>query len=205
MDKAHNMYYVFSPVLRTRNNEIVQAKLVGSSPRIVPHWWEATPLTATLPLLTFTVKREWSLPDNLFTGTIFDLYSIGLIEVLVHAGIDFETFPAVVTDKSGEDLNVRYEIFHLLEKRPCLDSEKSKTDDDALEIRKLVLSEEFMSLRKPMVRVEEVSEIVLVHKDLKNLIEKKGITGCNFTPVSKYQSGLRFYFRNQKGKPTESS
>ncbi|MCQ3938095.1 MAG: hypothetical protein DPW18_13755 [Chloroflexi bacterium] len=196
------MYYVLKPILATWKSESIHAKIKDAPPRCKPHWWDAAPLAIPLPLLTFKVNSEWRLPDNLFTGTIFDLYSIKFIEVLRNAGVHFETFPAIVTDQFGNDTKVKYRIFHLLEKYPCLDQSRSEIDNEALEIRKLVLDKKFMALRKLMFRLEELSQFVLVHQDLKDVLEKTGITGCSYTPLDKYRAGPYFHFdHNQKDKP----
>lgn len=192
------MYYVFSSTLHALNNLIIQAKLETSLPQITPHWWEAMALNTPLPLMTFTVKQESSLPDNLFTGTVFDLYSKRLTKVLRNLGINFETFPVVIVGPSGEELKVNYNIFHLLEKHPCLDLERSEIDDEALEVRKLMLNEKILLSEKLMFRIEELSQIVLVHHKLKNELDAKKITGCSYIPINEYQSGLRFYFNQYK-------
>ena len=189
------MYFVFKSALQVWQNDIIQAKIEGHPPKSQPHWWDCVPLTSPLPLITFTIKQNMPLIDNLFTGTIFELYSVNLVEILSEAGIHFETFPVKVVDDSTKGaLGIQYRIFHLLEKYPGLDYDLSDIDDSATEIRKLVLRSECLKLKKLFFRVEGIEEIVLIHQELKGLLESRSITGCNYIPVNEYRSGVRFYF-----------
>lgn len=189
------MYFVFKPILQTWRNELLHAEIKGSIPVPQPHWWDCEPSTILLPMLTFTVKENMPLLDNLFTGTIFDLYSENLIKVLAGAGVQFETFPVqVVTRVTQQVSKFRYKVFHLLEKYPVIDYERSDIDDETGEIKKLVLSKEGRQFKRPFFRVDGMEEIVLIHQELKEELELSHITGCNYIPVSEYQSGLRFYF-----------
>ena len=193
--KTANMYFVLKPTLQVWQNNLIQAKIEGSPPKTQPHWWDCVPLTSPLQPITFTMKQNVPLLDNLFTGTIFDLYSVELVETLSEAGIRFETFTAkIVNDTAREALGTEYKVFHLLEKHLAVDYELSDIDDSIGETRKLVLTNECLQLKRPFFRIEGIEEIVLIHQELKVLLESRGITGCNYIPVNEYQSGVRFYF-----------
>lgn len=196
------MYYVFSSALLTWRNSYVQAAVKGAIPVYEPHWWEGRPLAAPLPTLTFEINANTPIPDNLFTGTEFQLYSKRMIEQIEAAGVFFETFPVVLRDKKNNVLfDARYSIFHLLEVLPALDQAESDEDFSRyridrgnaaeLEIRQLVLTRSNSQLNRPLFRVKENRSIVLIHSDLKTQMELIGITGCQFTPINDYRVGLR--------------
>lgn len=182
----NNIYYVFKPA--TWKSENIYAKIKNVPPKLKPHWWAGSPMLSQLPPVSFVVKPEWDFPDNFLTETIFDLYSSKLIKILDNAKIGFEAFPASLVDEVGNDLRVEYRIFHLLEKYSCLDRKLSEINLEMLEIKKIVLDKEFLSSKKLLFRVEELSHIVLVHQDLKDALERQGITGCEYTLLSEYRS-----------------
>jgi hypothetical protein len=157
-------------------------------------------LTAPLPLITFEVTTT-PLPDILFTGSIFDLYSSRVIEILSKAGVLFEFFPAHIVNQFKQTVpNAEYRIFHLLEKYPGIDLSLSNIDDESMEIRRLVIADEYLQVKKLFFRVKGLEEIVLIHQELKELFDAHGITGCSYTPLNEYRSGIRFYFEQRKDR-----
>lgn len=139
--------------------------------------------------------------DNLFTGTILELYSDRLVKMLEEAGIRFEIFPARVVEAStGKKVKVNYRIFHLLEKYPALDKKLSDIDDETGDIRKLVISKKYLRLKKPLFRIEGAEDIVLIHRELKDLLESQNITGCEYTLVDEYRSSIDSYFNQLDGE-----
>lgn len=105
-------------------------------------------------------------PDNYFTGTVFDLYTPRLIEVFREAGIRFETFPAEIIDrKTKKQVEVEYNIFHLLEIAEGIDVEKSDYDNDSpYDIRHLVMKDESLHQGKLMFRDQKFQQLVLMHE-----------------------------------------
>lgn len=183
------MYFVFEATMRSWRNRLVQAEIMGPLPSYEPHWWLSQPLIFPLPPMTFGVVPKGPMPDNFWTGSIFDLYSVHLTDALNKVGVHFETFPAAIVDrKTGMDLPVQYEVFHLLEQHPALDKEQS--DIGRHGIGKLVLSAASMCHNRPLFRVAEQFNIVLIRDDLRVALDTIGITGCTYTPVEEYQTVL---------------
>jgi hypothetical protein len=104
------MYHRIESAIRAWGGGILQAVPVGDTAEHQmrkPHWWEAEPWIPPPPHLTFAVRSKAPLPDNYFTGTVFDLYSARLIALLRDAGVRFETFPVTIIDKkTHEELTV---------------------------------------------------------------------------------------------------
>jgi hypothetical protein len=194
------MYFVFETTLQGSRKDIVLAKIQEHPPKTQPHWWDCVMLTAPLPLITFEVTTT-PLPDILFTGSIFDLYSSRVIEILSKAGVLFEFFPAHIVNQFKQTVpNAEYRIFHLLEKYPGIDLSLSNIDDESMEIRRLVIADEYLQVKKLFFRVKGLEEIVLIHQELKELFDAHGITGCSYTPLNEYRSGIRFYFEQRKDR-----
>jgi len=188
------MYYVFRHEIKSWRNGILQAwaSQTINYQQIKPHWWLAQPLTSPPPKLEFLMDSKAPKLDNQFTGTDLDLYSSRFIEIIRAAGVNFETFPIILRDRdTREVLPLNYELFHLLEKYPALDWERSELESEGLSIRKvkkLVLVDNFLESRKPLVRLSEMKQVVLMHENLKNTLDRAGITGCLYVAVDKYQS-----------------
>jgi hypothetical protein len=181
------MYFVFNAILESWQGALVQAKIVGKPPQTTPHWWDCVPLNEPLPLLSFTTRQNAPMFDNYFTGTIFDIYSDKLISILRQSRVTFELFPVSMLDNlTDSPLETKYNIFHILESFSGLDRKLSDIDDDNVEIRRIVLTEECLRLRKPFFRLNELS-LLLIHEELKATLEANQITGCSYTPLEEYQ------------------
>jgi hypothetical protein len=144
--------------------------------------------------MIFTVNRNWPLPDNFFTGNLLNLYSTRLIEILADQGVKFETFPATLIDRKTEvALPISYEVFHLLERHPCIDKERSPTSGPLAVAEQVVLTEECMERQKLFFRAEEASELVFIHQRLKTILEDAGITGCRYITLDEYLKQAPIY------------
>ena len=130
-------------------------------------------------------------PDNYNTGTVFDLYSPRLVNILKETGIQFETFPAQIIDrKTKKPLDVEYEIFHLLEMAKGIDEEKSDFDTESpYDIRHLVMADENIYHGRMLFRDQKFIQLVLMHEQLKQQLEQVGISGCTYTPIEEYVVG----------------
>jgi hypothetical protein len=125
------------------------------------HWWFDGPTPVRPSTLTFDVNTEAPLLDNYFTGTILDLYSSKLTELLAEAGVRFETFPAVVVDgRNGRVLDVEYQVFHLLEWYPAVSNKENKVP--------------------LMFRVRGLENRVVMHEQIQTTLDQAGITGCYY-------------------------
>lgn len=186
------MYFVFKDDIIAWRDRILQAEFQGEipSPEYQDQWWEDESLTPP-PRLTFAINAEAPLLDNYFTGSLIDLYSVRLISYLREAKVHFESFPATVVDhRTKQLLPVQYEVFHLMEIHPGLDKELS--DMDEFEIRRLVLTEACVQANKPLFRLKESKDIVLIHQDLRTTLDTANITGCRFTAVDEFRVDLVF-------------
>jgi len=170
----------------------MQAKIATKPPIPSPHWWKGMPIF-NLPVMNFVLGSGLPSFDNLFTGTIFDIYSLRLIKILQSYDIKFETFDVnVIYSAQQTKVENEYKIFHLLENHPGLDLNES--DVDAREIRKLVLTKECQQLRRPLFRLSERISLVLIHSDLKNALEENNISGCQYIPIEDFQVRRLPYF-----------
>src|SRR5262245_32652587 len=198
------MYYVMEPDICIFRNQELQAVPVGDTAdhqMREPHWWLAEPWIPPPQTLVFAINSKAPLLDNYDTGTLFDLYSMRLIRLLRDAAIRFETFPATLLDrKTKQVLSAQSEIFHMLEKQDVMDEKKSQISDefqldhlsatdpkgedaeldqvywDALHIRRLELTSSAARSKRLMFRVRNHEHLVLVHSDLKAMLDQAGIT-----------------------------
>ncbi len=174
------MYYTFSARPIKYRNTSLQAQIIGEVPVPQPHWWDAQPTQSAIPFMTFTYRSEVALPDNVFTGTTFDIYSPRLIKLIRDRGVNFETFPVRIISTRHEGIIAHdYQIFHLLEL------------DDGLDLKKTLINRQVISLLrsqepKLLFRDREYSQFVIIHSDLKQEMEWRGITGCSFNPILNY-------------------
>jgi hypothetical protein len=184
------MYYLFEPAILPWGGGLLQAEPVGDTATHQmrkPHWWEAEPWIPPPPRLTFAISSKAPLVDNYSTGgMVFDLYSARLVRLLRDAEVRFETFPVKILDKktheelttltdkkTGKALPVDYEIFHLLERR----SRKEARADQASGNPRL------------MFREADHISMVFIHEDLKVILDREKITGCEYTPGDRYGLG----------------
>jgi hypothetical protein len=178
------MYFVFKHEIKSWRNYIIMAEIVGNLPSYQPHWWYCEPVTPPLPRVQFAISGKAPLPDNLPSGTEFELYSPRLMNLMDEGGVRFERFSTVMLDrKTKVELPVQYKIFHLLECYPALDREQSVRLQYGWQ--KIVLTEDCYRANRLLFRVEEARGIVLIHEDLKACLEDAGITGCTYRPLER--------------------
>lgn len=181
-------YYVFKPDTIVWRDKLLYAHILGgrpSFPEYDGYWWGCTPLLKPLPHLKFTVNASAPKLDNYNTGTEFDLYTERLISAIHDANVHFESFPVTIVDqKTKQPLPERYQIFHLLQDYPAFDEQQTKVS--RLGVERIVLTEEFLTSQKLLVRVKQKPNIVLIHSRLKDKLELMGITGCEYIPVDEY-------------------
>ncbi len=188
------MYYVFKSILvqwqGINLHAAIQRDILGP---IDIDWWSSEPLQSSVPEFVFTVCAGAPLLDNYYTGTEFALYSERLVAIMADLGVRYEVFPATLTDhKTGETLSCKYKVFRLLETHAAVDKAKSVyrirqfgTESVPL-IDKLVLSPSFLEKNIPLTRIQEHYSMILMHKDIKTVLDKAEITGCLYTPVEDF-------------------
>jgi len=188
-----NEYFRFSRACLTWNEENLIAEPRNYSEdhlKIQREWWYGKPLSMPVPKLSFAIQELGPFPDNYWNSTLFDLYSPRLITILKHAGIANELFPVEMVGKNtGKVLSVGYQVFRLLEVIDALDRAKSvfryetRHGRSVEYLEKPVYKEEFLDLKKPLLRIQGFASIVIIHANLKSLLEEEGITGCSYSPL----------------------
>jgi len=99
--------------------------------------------------------------------------------------IKFEAFPVTLLNRNFHAIELEnYSVFRLLEEYPAFDMSRSIIGKWGIE--KIVLTSDFLKSRKMMARVSQHRSTVLIHSDLRQILDSHGITGCRYTPVSKY-------------------
>ena len=183
--EGYFMYFVFREVVKSWHNQIIRAIAQAEFPDTQPHWWAVKPINPKLSTNVFAINSKAPIVDVYFTGSIFHPYSKKVLNLLRSVGIQFETFPAIMIDrKTQQPLPLEYEVFHLLEMYPAFDM--TLTEEGTGYIRNLTLTEECLNSKKLMFRVEEAADLVLMHQDLKDLLDANNITGCLYTPVDQF-------------------
>jgi hypothetical protein len=173
------MYSTFRTAWISFRNRDLMANFEGSIPEYPPDWWGAKPIQKRLPHLRFTYNHKAPLLDNINTGHL-ELYSARLIDIFASAGVLFETFPATIIDRrTGAVLSETHRLFHLLEMHPGLDRKKTF-------VNKPVISAKRMQVPLPLFRDQEFKHFVLIHRDLRAILEEQNITGCAYKPVEDY-------------------
>lgn len=150
--------------------------------------WETESLE-NLPELEFSINTVKSLPDFISSGVVW-LFSDRFIELLRNYGVLFESFPVVL--KNEEDNNYHYRLFHLLQRRPIIDIEKSKINGygnvDYIKLLDLAATPELA-----MVRDSFLAANVFVQDDLVKKIQQYDISGCGWLNPDKFS----FHFRTK--------
>jgi len=170
-------------------------------------WWDSIPVKGLLPLLTFSIHADAPLVDNYYTGNELTLYSERLISIFQQAGVCYETFPvSIVNQKTGKEVSHHYKLFHLLEMEQAINVQESAIEESTLganqvpEIRRLVLTDEFIKQGKMLVRIKEFRSLTLIRKDLKQLLEEANIIGCSFVAVEDFSLGLNSLLKKIKNR-----
>jgi hypothetical protein len=208
------MYYGFKPAVIEWNNHELHAQLVGDL-QYSPGWLEDQPLQNFPTKYTFKVYDKAPLLDNYFTGASFSLYSLRLINLLEKVEIRFETFPAtLIGRKNDQVVSTDYAVFHLMEVYPAVkqlyfigdngqpsleeadykdvELALSPSDKQFLQKRKIVQKLELIGkaveAKRPLFRLQEVETLILIHENLKTVLEEEQITGCAYIPLERFQA-----------------
>ena len=131
---------------------------------------------------------DWHDPDKGHT-----LFSTRMQNVLKEAGVDnIDYYPAkVVLGSTGQVLE--YKVANILGLISGLDREVSvfEEDEDGFieEIYSMVFDESKFHDFK-MFRLEEFENLIIVHKQLKDAIEKNSLTGMTFIEDEEWEPGI---------------
>jgi hypothetical protein len=140
--------------------------------------------------LTYQINPKHPHPDNYLDSFGFSLYSKRLVELMQSFGVRSEVFPATLVDKQGNvQSHLQYYVFHLLEGvLPAMDEEQSGwTGDHDIGIPRLVLDYGKFEHR-PIFKCNHIY-VHLMRDDLKQEIQRQGITGFGFLAPGRYRSG----------------
>ncbi len=149
-----------------------------------------------IPDITLTLdadSRIGRMTDNLAITEVYGLvFSSRLRELLDSLGIDnIEYYNLEMVDpRTGEKFS-DYKIANVVGLADCVDREKSDLkyfdDGDIKRIRKLVLDESRIPSKLRIFRLAGRTILTLVHRSVKEAIEKAGISGCVFYKPEEYR------------------
>lgn len=183
------MYYLFKEGLIDWHDTFLAAKVI-EQPALEDQkiWNLGKSLTNQNPQFVFSMPKGAPLFDNQDTGGEYALYSSKLMTILRTTGIKFETFPAkLVTDDDNQEIDLKYEVFRLLEISDCIDQEKTSfvvLDIGQRQIKVIaqpVYTSAFLKSGILLTRIAGFERDVVIHEDLKKIMEDAGITGCDFS------------------------
>lgn len=193
------MYWVYQTHIFTYRNQYVQAKLVDPSPKLLKGVFGEGGFRSPMQVesygdglrLTYQVNPNFPHPDNYFESGGFSLFSKRLANLMQVFDVKAEYFPAIMVDRKGNILpDLDYVVFHLLEGIiPAMDDLQSGwTGSREVGVQRLVLDYSKFSHR-PLFICASVY-LSLMHDDLKQAIQRQGITGFAFLEPEKYSSGV---------------
>jgi hypothetical protein len=183
------MYYFFSAKLVYWKDEVVEALVMNEPPpEYVKNWWYGEKLSLEPYEFSFSIDDQALLLDNYRTASIFDLYSEKLISILSKATIKHELFPVKLFSKvNGASLNLDHKVFRLTEINDCLDENQSTFKVLPLGRRQIkalqqpYFKDAFLKSGKLLTRIAGHEKVVIIHEDLKKLLEDEKISGCKFS------------------------
>ncbi|WP_164001872.1 imm11 family protein [Pyxidicoccus caerfyrddinensis] len=106
-----------------------------------------------------------------------------------HSGADIEFLRFVLLNHRGRVASEDCYIANVIGMQDCVDMDRSDGDRDALKpdrfmyLRRLVLKEDKLDPAAKLFRTSAVPRLMIVRKDLKEQVEKEGVTGITWYPV----------------------
>jgi hypothetical protein len=189
------MYWIIRTTSEWNNQELHAQ--IESNPRYPlqkPYWWGGERVNDPNLEFKFLIEPQSSYPDSLWTATIYDLFSSRLISILKKHKVNHEIFKTTIMNKNNNNkLDLSHQVFRILEIHPALDKNKSVFEEkkikhlEFIELKKLVLREDFLKSKIPIARVRGHQSIVLVSDDLKQEFASKNITGFYYYHVDQYR------------------
>lgn len=181
------MYYFFAPDLVYWRNDLVQALLESHiSQENQNEWWYGKSLKDSTQF-RFSIRKNAPVLDNYLVNNIFDLYSESLIKILGASGARYEVFPAEFISRSDKKaIALSHKVFRLTEISDCLNEGESEFETVSFGKRQVntlirpVFTEEFLHSSKMLTRIKGFEKYVVIHSELKKIIEDNNITGCDF-------------------------
>lgn len=153
---------------------------------------DGEPVSEDIPMIEFLASPKTDFLDYQFNLDGLPLLSKRLRDLLDILGVDsIEYFPALVKTKRGKKITEDYMIGNVTKKIACFDWDNSVYDNSlreygaAQDIAKLELTS--LAYSGPaLFRLSEAPRILLASGDIKNAIERNGISGVRLTPASTY-------------------
>lgn len=192
------MYWVYQKRIRYWRNQCVQAKLVQPRPKTLRERYGALGFRDPMQdepygvdlVLTYQINPKHPHPDNYFESNGFTLHSKRLVDLMQSFDVKAEVFPVKMVDRDGNaQPGLEYFVFHSFEGvLEAMDEELSEwTGDGDVGIPRLVLDETKFQHR-PIFLCNHIY-IPLMRHDLKQEIQRQGITGFAFLAPEQYRSG----------------
>ena len=192
------MYWVYRTHIFTWRNQYVQAKLISPPARSLIEQYGKYGVRSGLqeepygvePRLVFQIDPRHPHPDYYFQSANFPLFSERLVVLMQSFSVKAETFPVTLVDKQGnEQPDLKYFVFHSLEGvLDAMDKEASQwTGNYDVGIPRLVLDYTKFEHR-PLFKCNHVY-VPLMRDDLKQEIQRRGITGFAFLSPERYHCG----------------
>ena len=137
------MYYLFEAEI-AGENDLTYADAVGEVPNFLDirkewSWWSDIPLPVPFSKTTFSID-ESIYQDAYQTGSIFDLHSEKLADLIRASGTKCEYFPVeMVSRKSGKNIPSKYFAFHLMVTYSAIDYARSTLIEDVEPVPEFIL------------------------------------------------------------------
>ncbi len=133
------------------------------------------------------------IPDSIPNSLNIHIVSEKLKSILESESQEYEFFPITIKNAKGKKVAKTYYVANLLTKISCTDLKQSKYVESCLDkgqfasISKLVLDEKKIPEGTPLFRLGEMTELVLVSKELAIKIKREnGCTGALFVFLTSY-------------------
>lgn len=192
------MYWIYRTRTHLWRNRLVEARLIEPEPRLLRQAYSSATFRSPTQMdpygvdlhLTYQVRTQAPHPDLYPEWTGFSVCSHRLIRLMKEFGVYHESFPITMVDQHGNvQSQLDYGVFHCLEGvLPAMDEEGSEwSGADDIGIPRLLLDLAAFEHR-PMFYCNHVF-VPLMHDDLKQAIERVGITGIGFLRPENYISG----------------
>jgi hypothetical protein len=162
-------------------------------------WISGKPLLKSPNLIRIKSDEGKSakLTDLVLTSFNLQIFSPKLIRLLSELGVkNIEYYPVELVNHETDEIITSYKIANILGKIECLDAENSKCerfdDGELMSVEQFKIDLKKLEGKKgshqppKLFRLGEFPFIILAHKEVKELIEKEGITGGKFVEPSEY-------------------
>ncbi len=135
-------------------------------------------------------ERGLKIADVIPNAVGYFMVSAKMKELLEkHSGAEIEFLRFTLLNHRGRVASEDCYIANVIGTRDCVDLEKSDGDRNALMpqrfmyVRRLVLAEDKVDPQARLFRTTTVPQVMIIRDDLKDILEKEGVTGPTFYPM----------------------